>query len=206
MLKKKTAKSSRKPSRRKRSEQYSWIAEDLRPLAVSIDRLKPDPKNARIHDQANLRAITASLREFGQLKPVVANRKTRIIEAGNAAFQAAKQLGWSQLAVVWVKHNAAAGRGFAIADNRTAELAGWDDALLAELLADIKNDTRDLYEQLLLDQLRRENEEDQDDIAGQCEDVPESYEVMIECRDEAEQKRVYQRMQKDGFKCRLLTL
>jgi len=37
-------------------------------------------------------------------------------------------------------------------------------------------------------------------------DVPEAFQVVVECRDEDQQRAVYQRMTAEGFKCRLLTL
>jgi hypothetical protein len=37
-------------------------------------------------------------------------------------------------------------------------------------------------------------------------DVPESFQVVVECQDEAQQQALYERMTTEGFKCRLLTL
>jgi len=58
-----------------RSAEFPWIAADLRPLAEPLEAILPDPKNARTHDENNLRAIVASLRQFGQRKPIVVNRR-----------------------------------------------------------------------------------------------------------------------------------
>ncbi len=187
-----------------------WIAEDLRPLAVEIEQLQPDTKNARRHSEQNIRAIAASLREFGQLKPIVVNRTTKTIEAGNGTLEAARQLGWTHLAAVWVDHDPHAAIGFAIADNRTAELANWDDALLAELLAGVQESTPDLYADLLLDELQQPADGDATDDAGEDTDAasqafPDTFPVVVDCRDEDDQKDLCQRLQKEGRKCRLLT-
>jgi DNA modification methylase len=66
----------------------SHIAEPLRPLAVPIDELHEDPANARVdHD---LDRIAASLRAYGQRKPIIANRlQSGKIEAGNGTWRAA---------------------------------------------------------------------------------------------------------------------
>jgi hypothetical protein len=80
----------------------SPIAEQLRPLAVPCCELLLDPANARRHPEPNLEALKGSLRVYGQRKPVVVNRRTGTIEAGNGTLQAALALGWSQLAVVYV--------------------------------------------------------------------------------------------------------
>jgi len=36
--------------------------------------------------------------------------------------------------------------------------------------------------------------------------IPESYQVVVECRDEADQESIYKRMRKEGYRCRVLTL
>src|SRR6516225_6647683 len=128
----------------------SAIAEPLRPLAVPCADLLLDPANARRHPEPNLEALKASLRVYGQRKPVVVNRRTGTLEAGNGTLQAALALGWSHLAAVYVDDDPMTAAGFSIADNRTAELAEWDRAALDKLLGEIK--THDpLLERMLAD-------------------------------------------------------
>ena len=74
------------------------ILDALRPLAVAVDGLHPDPANARTHDQRNLDAIKASLAKFGQRKPIVVQRQGMIVRAGNGTLAAAKALGWTEIA------------------------------------------------------------------------------------------------------------
>lgn len=140
----------------KKAAKYPWIAADLRPLAEPLDKLVPNEKNVRKHSVSNVAAIAASLDEFGQRKPIVANRRGGEIEAGNAVFEAAQSIGWTHLAVVWVEDDPAAAAGFALADNRTAEMAIWDEFLLNELINDLEEDCPALYESLLLRDLRAE--------------------------------------------------
>lgn len=180
------------------------IAEDLRPLAEPMDRLELDPANARKHDEANLKAIASSLKQFGQRSLLVVNRKNSQIEKGNGTYLAAKKLGWTHVAVLWVEDDPASQTGFAIADNRTAELAVWDDALLQEALLEIEQATPDLYTELLLDSLRTKPDDDQP--AGVDQPVPETFEIILECRDEEQQKVLFERFKKEGHKCRLLTM
>jgi len=110
------------------------ITDSLMPLAIDIDSVKEDPKNARKHDSANITAIKQSLSTYGQRKPIVVNSETGIIEAGNGLWKAAKTLGWSQIAVVKVKDDPQSATGFAIMDNQSALLAEWDTPVLKELL------------------------------------------------------------------------
>ena len=125
---------------RTKKPDLTHIADQLRPLAVEVSTLVEDPANARLHPTRNMEAITASLRRFGQRKPVVVRREGMIVEAGNGTLAAARALGWDHLAAVLVDDDATTATGFAIADNRTAERATWDDAALARLLGAVKDE------------------------------------------------------------------
>lgn len=101
---------------------------------MPCDQLQFDPANARKHPEPQLAQLRASLKSYGQRKPVVANRRTGTVEAGNGMLQAALSLGWSHLAAVYVDDDPATAVGFAIADNRIPEGAEWDTAALDALL------------------------------------------------------------------------
>jgi hypothetical protein len=77
------------------------------------------------------------LEAFGQRKPVVARRGDRVVIAGNHTLQAARALGWAEIAVVWVDDDEVTSKAFALADNRTAELGDYDERLLAELIGEV---------------------------------------------------------------------
>lgn len=111
-----------------------YIAEQLRPLAIPIGSVNPDAANARKHGEKNMAAIVASLSRFGQRAPIVVQRKGMVVRAGNGRLAAAKSLGWSHIAAVVVDDESVEAVAFAIADNRTAELAEWDTETLASLL------------------------------------------------------------------------
>jgi len=114
------------------------------PLAVDIDSVKEDPRNARRHDSANITAIKSSLATYGQRKPIVVNSETGIIEAGNGLWKAAKALGWNQIAVVKVKDDPQSATGFAIMDNQSALLADWNTPVLKELLYELEKSEFDM--------------------------------------------------------------
>ena len=108
-----------------------------------ITDLSQDPANARTHDERNLATITASLRRFGQQKPIVVDT-SGVVRAGNGTLAAAKALGWDSVEVVETDLQGSEATAYAIADNRTAELAGWDDEVLAATLGAIAADDPDL--------------------------------------------------------------
>jgi hypothetical protein len=104
-----------------------------------LDELQPDPKNARKHDKKNLAAIAQSLQKFGQRKPIVITNDG-IILAGTGTFEAAQKLNWETIQVTiapsdWDEATATA---YALADNRTSELAAWDVNILTEQLVELQ--------------------------------------------------------------------
>lgn len=115
------------------SESINRIASALEPLIVPIDSLIPDPLNARQHPERNQQAIKESLIAYGQVKPIIVSKETRHIIAGNGTWQAAKSMGWTSIAAVLVEMSQAEAVGYGLADNRTAELARWDFAMVAKL-------------------------------------------------------------------------
>lgn len=113
---------------------FPYIAEGLRHLAIPLADLRPDPANARKHNAKNLEAIRVSLERFGQRAPVVVQARGMVVRAGNGRLEAARALGWSHLAAVVIDEESADAVAFALADNRTAELAEWDTETLASIL------------------------------------------------------------------------
>lgn len=111
------------------------ILPDLASLAVPIDELELLPGNPR---KGDVDAVAGSLDRFGQRKPIVARRGDRTVIAGNHTLQAARRLGWSEIAVVWVDDDDAHAKAFALADNRTAELGGYDDDALLTLIEEVR--------------------------------------------------------------------
>lgn len=107
--------------------------------AVQIDQIKFDTNNARVHDQKNLEAIQGSLEKFGQRKPIVIDHLGNIV-AGNGTVEAAMLLGWTEIDAVTVpkKWDAETIQAFALADNRTAELATWNKEVMASQLLDLQ--------------------------------------------------------------------
>jgi len=127
------------------TETENGTSEKPRPSheTVPVDSLVPDPANVRLHGSANLTAIRASLRRFGQQKPIVVTHDG-IVVAGNGTLEAAKSEGWTEINVVRTTLEGAERTAFAIADNRTAELAGWDWGSVRLQLGALESDGVDI--------------------------------------------------------------
>jgi hypothetical protein len=171
---------------------------------VPIESVSPDPANARKHSRRNIEAITASLRRFGQQKPIVVDGNN-VVRAGNGTLAAAQGLGWKTIQITRTGLAGSEATAFAIADNRTAELAEWDDDILSSLLADpaigdvgfgALNDDSD-------NPLSQETSDDELALDGSSS---AKFEVVVECESESEQQKVFESLKSQGHTCRLLTL
>lgn len=109
----------------------SAIPATLRALEVPVEDLKPYPRNPR---RGDVSAIVDSLELNGQYRPVVVNKRTMEVLAGNHTLAAARQLGWESLAATFVDVDDEAAARIALVDNRASDLAGYDDSVLLELL------------------------------------------------------------------------
>lgn len=108
--------------------------------SIKVTDLTLDPRNSRKHPEENLSALTASLKEFGQRKPIVID-SAGVVIAGNGTLQAAMSMGWKSIEAVevpadWDSKKISA---FALADNRTAELAQWDARQLLDTLEELND-------------------------------------------------------------------
>jgi DNA modification methylase len=111
----------------------SNIAPSIKALVVPIESVTLHPNNPRVGD---VKAVAASLARFGQLKPVVVQESSGYVVAGNHVLRAARSLGWTELAVAIENLDDATATAFMLADNRTADLGGYDERLLAAILSD----------------------------------------------------------------------
>jgi DNA modification methylase len=146
-----------------------------------VDELIPYSKNARLHSEAQVAQIAASIIEFGFTNPVLIDGEKGII-AGHGRLMAAKKLGLKEVPVVVLDHlSETQKKAYIIADNKLAENAGWDEEILASELADLKNEDFNLdligfedqeLEKIFANLYDRENEQE-------AEEIPETTEKPI---------------------------
>lgn len=151
---------------------------------VDIDSVETHPKNVR---QGDIGAISESLKAHGQYRPIVVDKRTNRILAGNHTWKAAKTLGWTQINAGFIetKDDDEAIR-ILLADNRTTDLASYDDVELANLLKDLAETDEgligtafdgDALDQLLMDLEQEPFGLDLDTKYSQAVNVPQ-YEIV----------------------------
>lgn len=111
--------------------------ERLEIVNQSISALKPANRNARTHSTKQIGQISDSLKRFGWTNPILVRDDGQIV-AGHGRFEAAKKLGMIEVSTIRLSQlTAEQCRLYALADNRLAELAGWDRKLLALELGEL---------------------------------------------------------------------
>lgn len=189
----------------------SGIHPSLKSLAVDIDSLDYLEGNPRI---GNVEAIMASYAEFGQVKPIVAKKNedgTATVIAGNHQLEAAINLGWEQIAVIFLDADDKKAIAFALADNRTMELGYTEPELLTDMLLEISEYYPDLLDglgwdefelasmesEMIIEQARMDNSEEEipqtrEQIAEQkvYDDAVDSIKGMVQKDDSGENRIV----------------
>jgi ParB-like chromosome segregation protein Spo0J len=114
-----------------------WPADKV--SRVPIDQLIPYARNARVHSDAQVAQLAASMREWGWTNPVLCAEDGTII-AGHGRVLAARQLGYATVPVMtaagWTE---AQKRAYVIADNKLAGNATWDSEILAVELDELRD-------------------------------------------------------------------
>ncbi|MCA3238165.1 MAG: site-specific DNA-methyltransferase [Curvibacter sp.] len=120
----------------------SWFADKIEQWPTA--KLLPYARNARTHSDDQVAQIAASIAEFGFTNPILAG-SDGVIVAGHGRLAAALKLGLEVVPVVVLDHlSPTQRRALVIADNRIAENAGWDDAMLRIEIAALQDDDFDV--------------------------------------------------------------
>lgn len=174
---------------------------------ISIDALIPYARNSRTHSDAQIAQIAASIKEFGFTNPVLIDETGGII-AGHGRTMAARKLGLDEVPCLRLSYlSEAQKKAYIIADNKLALNAGWDDEMLKVELNDLSGMDFDLsllgFDDIELGKIFDEPEEEED---LKEESYSEVFNIIVECADEAEQEKIFNRLDSEGYKCRVQSL
>lgn len=120
---------------------------------VPIDSVQLHPDNPR---RNNILEIRASIKQNGFYGACVAQKSSRYILAGNGRYLAAKNEGATEIPVIWLDIDDDRALRILLVDNRTNDLAGYDEGKLREMLAELSNGSNLLgtgYDRAFLDDL-----------------------------------------------------
>lgn len=167
----------------------------LRPLAD----LHEDPANVRRHPERNRAAVRASLAEFGQVETLVVQAGTGRVLGGNCRLAELRSLNVKEAWCIEVDIDGPAATRLALALNRTAELATWDEHLLDSLKG------LDLGELWTADELAAMMPKPIADPKDQAA-FDGTYAILVTCRDEEHQRELIETLYADGLDVRAWNL
>jgi len=104
---------------------------DLAPYLEPVGNVEPHPDNPR---RGEVDVICASLETNGLYRPLVVQKSTRFVLAGNHTLLALLRLGAEQVPVTWVDVDERDAARIILADNRSSDLGGYDVTALAEVM------------------------------------------------------------------------
>lgn len=178
---------------------------DLKVVYCDPADIIPYAMNSRTHSDEQIAQVAASIKEFGFTNPILIDEENVII-AGHGRLMAAKKLGLDQVPTITLEGLTEAQRkAYVIADNKLALNAGWDDqALHAELerLQELDFDLK--LTGFDVDELARLFDDEETPIKE--ESYSEIFNIIVECDDEQDQERIFNQLDRDGYRCRVQSL
>jgi ParB-like chromosome segregation protein Spo0J len=180
---------------------------------IATDALIPYARNSRTHSPEQVEQLGRSIQQFGFTNPVLIDEHNTLI-AGHGRVMAAQRIGLEVVPAIRLLHlTDAQRRAYVIADNKLAEQAGWDMGTLAREVEDLMAESFDVQllgfgdDELaaLLDLPAEEPEQDAPTPAPEKPfNYQEKYAVLVDCKDEAHQAEVYDKLAAQGYTCKVL--
>ena len=173
---------------------------------VGLSRLQPNADNPRFIKDEKYKKLKQSLIDFPEmleLRPIVVDESFTIL-GGNMRFRAAKEIGLKEVFITVAEGlTDEQKKEFIIKDN--ASFGDWDWDLLANDWDDI--DLGDWGVDVWKSEEEVEIEDvDEVEIKDLSDELKEVFEVIVSCQNETEQESVFNKLKKEGYLCRVLTL
>ena len=168
---------------------------------MRLSEIKPYKKNAKKHDETQIKNVMQSIKEFGVVQPIVVDRNNTII-IGHCRYEAMKRLGYDELQEDWIKVvdlSEEETEKLRLLDNKLNE-SEWDMDLLAEDVPQLDFSDFDIDWGL--------SEEQEENTEKERKDVNynESISVVIECANDEEAEETFTKLSEMGYLCKISTL
>lgn len=168
---------------------------------VRVDDLKPYENNPRFNDDA-VEYVKNSISEFGFKVPMVID-KDNVIVAGHTRYKASLELGLEEVpCIVADDLTEEQIKAFRLADNKVSEKADWNLDLLEMELEDLDLDMSGFG----FDELDKATEDITDEVAPPSFNYKEQYGVIVMCKSEEDQEKIYNRLTEEGFECKVVSV
>lgn len=172
----------------------------------NIEDLIPYVRNARIHTSEQVTRIAASIKEFGFINPVLIDKNNGII-AGHGRVEAAKKLNMETVPCIFVEHlTEIQKRAYILADNKLALDSGWDEEMLKIELEELSESNFDIDFLNFDIDLNKDAELEISENTTPEKEIAykEQYGVIVMCKDEQEQEKIYDELSERGYDCKVV--
>lgn len=175
---------------------------------IELTKLKPHPANPTKHPEAQVTLLAKILSEHGIRWPISVSKKSGFIISGHGRLMAAQKLELKTYPVVYQDFKSESEElAVLVADNKICELSETDGAKLGDIIVELDQVDYPLELTALSEEDIKYYVEGPTSIPDKDLTLPnEQYGVVIVCKDETMQKKVYDESQEKGYECRLLTL
>jgi ParB-like chromosome segregation protein Spo0J len=176
----------------------------------NVTDLIPYARNSRTHSDEQVAQIAASIKEFGWTNPILTDGDNGLI-AGHGRLLAARKLGHKEVPTIELTGlTDTQKKAYIIADNKLALNAGWDDEALKIEIKELSESDFDLtllgFDDIELANLFDEKPDEDEEKDLKEESYNEVFNIIIECKDESEQEKIFNRLDSEGYKCRVQSL
>ena len=172
-------------------------------VKIKINNLKPYKNNAKKHPKEQIEQIKKSIQEFGMNDPIAVWGKDNLIIEGHGRLEALKELGYKEVDCIRLDYLTDEERkAYTLAHNKLTMNSDFDFDILNDELDDILNiDMSDFGFELDLED--KENIIERTDLSDK---IFEKYEIIITCENELDLQKKYEKLENEGYECRISTL
>ena len=169
----------------------------------SINDIIPYSNNPRINNDA-IDPVAESIKSFGWKQPIVVDRNNTIV-CGHTRYQAAIKLGLETVpCVVADDLSPDEVRAYRLVDNKTAEYSLWDTDKLMKEIESIEFDLTQ-YSDWESSEMSNYSVDDIPDTPREIH-YTEKFGVVIDCRDEPEQRKAFEFVTGGGYSARIVSI
>lgn len=187
------------------------ITESLRDKAVPVADIAFLVGNCLKHPEAQIEELKASLRVYGQVEPLIVNRRPTpaVVIGGNGRLQAALSLGWSHVAVTFVDLPDDKANALAVVLNRSQEGSQWDNEALDAMMRNMNTGNDPVLDAMMADLAKDQGlvpaEDPEPANQRGPSDTAATFKVEVVCPNADAQETLRARLVAEGFECKSIT-
>jgi len=172
---------------------------------VDPGTLVPWEKNPRKNDHA-VDDVARSIKRYGFGSPITARLEDRMIISGHTRMKAAMRLGLDLVPCRFLDISRREAEELAIVDNKTGEIADWDDDILRQLIDDDFDIGELGWSDKEIDEILTVTDDGEEEGADDSGGLGSTFQVIVICNSESQMDHVIDMCMEEGLECRPLIM